>query len=65
MNGIGQGSFAAALASSLSIGCVVEKITRGICSANIGELELNSLIFQDNIAIMKYQQVSFCGHRTK
>ena len=30
----------------------VEKITRGICSANIGELELNSLIFQDDIAKM-------------
>ena len=28
MNGIGQGSFAAALASSLNIGCGVEKITR-------------------------------------
>ena len=52
MNGIGQGSFAAALASSLNIGCGVEKITRGICSANIGELELNSLIFQDDIAKM-------------
>ena len=50
--GIGQGSFAAALASSLNIGCGVEKITRGICSANIGELELNSLIFQDDIAKM-------------
>ena len=52
MNGIGQGSFAAALASSLNIGCGVEKITRGVCSANIGELELNSLIFQDDIAKM-------------
>ena len=48
MNGIGQGSFA----STLNIGCGVEKITRGICSANIGELELNSLIFQDEIAKM-------------
>ena len=54
MNGIGQGSFAAALASSLNIGCGVERITRGICSANIGELELNSLIFQDDIAKMNY-----------
>ena len=44
-NGIGQGSFAAALASSLNIGCAVDGITRGICSANIGEVELNSLIF--------------------
>ena len=52
MNGIGQGSFAAALASSLNIGCAVDGITQGICSANIGEVELNSLIFQDNIAKM-------------
>ena len=52
MNGIGQGSFAAALASSLNIGCAVDGITRGICSANIGEVELNSLIFQDHIAKM-------------
>ena len=52
MNGIGQGSFAAALASSLNIGCAVDGITRGIASANIGELELNSLIFQDDIAKM-------------
>ena len=42
----------AALASSLNIGCVVDGITRGICSANIGEVELNSLIFQDDIAKM-------------
>ena len=54
MNGIGQGSSVAALASSLNIGCGVEGITRGICSANIGELELNSLIFQDDIAKMNY-----------
>ena len=52
MNGIGQGSFAAALASSLNIGCAVDGITRGICSANIGELEQNSLIFQDYIPKM-------------
>ena len=38
MNGIRQGSFAAALASSLNIGCAVDGITRGICSANIGEI---------------------------
>ena len=51
MNGIGQGSFAA---SSLKIGCAVDGITMGIVSANIGELELNSLIFQDDIAKMNY-----------
>ena len=54
MKGIGKGSFAAALASSLNIGCAVDGITRGIVSANIGELELNSLIFQDNISKMNY-----------
>ena len=54
MNGIGQGSFAAALASSLNIGRGVESITKGVRSANIGELELNSLIFQDDIAKMNY-----------
>ena len=32
MNSIGQGSFAAALASSLNIGCGVESITKGVCS---------------------------------
>ena len=52
MNGMGQGSFAAALASSLKIGCAVDGITQGICSANIGEVELNSFIFQDDIAKM-------------
>ena len=62
MNGIGQGSFAAALASSLNIGCAVDGITRGICSANIGEIYLNSLIFADflsenlsNISKIKYK----------
>ena len=50
LNGIGQGSFAAALASSLNIGCAVDRITQGICSTNIGEVELNSLIFQDDNA---------------
>ena len=38
INGIGQGSFAAALVSSLNIGCAVDGIARGICSANIGEI---------------------------
>ena len=43
INGIGQGSFAAALASSLSIGCAVDKITKGVVTSKIGEMELNSL----------------------
>merc|ERR1712128_109211 len=54
MNGIGQGSFGAALASSLNIGCGIDMITKGICTARIGELELNALIFQDDIAKMNY-----------
>ena len=54
MNGIGQGSFGAALASSLNIECGMDRITKGICTARIGELELNSLIFQDDIAKMNY-----------
>ena len=54
MNGIGQGSFGAALASSLNIGCGIDRITKGICTAKIGELELNSMIFQDDIAKMNY-----------
>ena len=52
MNGIWQGSFAAALASSINIGYAVDGITRRICSANIEEMELNSLFFQDDIAKM-------------
>ena len=43
-NGIGQGSFAAALESSLNLGFAVNGITRGIVSAYIKELELNSFI---------------------
>ena len=57
MNGIGQGSFAAALASSLNIGCAVDGITRGIASANIGEMELNSLIFQDVGQMLESKQL--------
>ena len=40
MNGRRQGSFGAALASSLNIGCGIDRITKGICTARIGELEL-------------------------
>ena len=61
MNCIGQGRFAAALASTLNIGCAVDGITRGIVSANIGELELNSLIFQDDIAIQEGEQETLDG----
>ena len=45
MNGIRQGSFAAALASSINIGIAVYDITKGETSANIGNMLLNCLIF--------------------
>ena len=54
INGIGQGSFAAALASSITIGTAVGEITKGEVTAKIGNIELNSLIFQDNIAKMNF-----------
>ena len=54
MNGIGQGSFAAALASSINIGTAVYEKTKGEVSANIGNMPLNCLIFQDDIAKMNY-----------
>ena len=50
MNGIGQGSFAAALASSINIGTAVYNIRKGEVSANIENMPLNCLIFQDDIA---------------
>ena len=45
INGIGQGSFAAALASSINIGSVVHEITKGEVTAHIGNMPLNSLIY--------------------
>ena len=51
---IGQGSFAAALASSLNIGCAVDEITKGVVTAKIGKLELKSLIVQEDIAKMNF-----------
>ena len=54
MNGIGQGSFAAALASSINIGKVVDEITKAEVTAKTGNMELNSLNFQDNIAKMNF-----------
>ena len=48
INGIGQGSFAAALASSINIGSAVHEITKGEVTANIG----NCIIFQYEIARM-------------
>ena len=52
MNGIGQGSFAAALGSSINIGSAVHELTKDEPTAHIGGMQLNSLIFQDDIARM-------------
>ena len=57
---VGQGQVGAALVSSLSIGCAVEEVFRGIISATIGKpslndfesVNLNSVIFQDDIGKM-------------
>ena len=52
MNGIGQGSFTAEIASSVNIGTAEYDITKGEVSANIGNMPLNCLIFQNVIAKM-------------
>ena len=52
MNGIGQGSFAASLVSSINIGTSVYDIIKGEISANIENMPLNCLIFQDDSAKM-------------
>ena len=39
INGIGQGSFVSALASSINIGIAVDKITRREVAAKIGNME--------------------------
>ena len=49
-NSVGQGSFGAALASSLNIGCAVQDAFKGKKSTSIGHLDLNSLIMQDDIS---------------
>ena len=49
---IGQGSFSAALASSLNIGCGVADKLKDDYTANIGLLELIALILQDDISKM-------------
>ena len=52
MNGLGQGSYAAALSSSINIGSAVYDITKEEYISNIGTMPLNCLIFQDDIAKM-------------
>ena len=54
INRIGQGIFTAPLASSINIGRAVDEITGGEVTAKIGNMELNSLIFQDDIAKMNF-----------
>ena len=49
---VGQGSFAAALVSSLNIGSAIADKFQGESSANIGSLELLCLILQDDIMKM-------------
>ena len=49
-NSVGQGSFRAALASSLNIGCAVQDTFKWNKSALIGYLGLNFLIMQDDIS---------------
>ena len=51
-NSVGQGSFGAALASSINIGCAIEETFRNKTSARIGHLDLNCVIMQDDIAKM-------------
>ena len=47
---IGQGSFSAALSSSLNIRCAVADKLKDECTASIGQLELIALILQDDIS---------------
>ena len=46
---IGQGQNAAALVSSLNIGCAIEETFQNIPSTSVGRVPLNSFIFQDDI----------------
>ena len=50
---VGQGSFAAALISSLNIGSAIADKFQGESTANIGLLELICLILQDDIMKMR------------
>ena len=52
LDSIGQGSAGAALVSSLNIGCAIDKVFKYEYTTRIGNLKLNSLIFQDDISKM-------------
>ena len=49
-NSLGQGSFGAALASSLNIGCAIKDTFGEASSTHIGTLPLNAVVMQDDIA---------------
>ena len=51
-NSLGQGTFGAALASLLNIGCAVDDTFGGVPSTRIGFASLNSLILQDDVSKM-------------
>ena len=51
-NSLGQGSFGAALASSLNMGCAVEDTFKGDPSTSLGFMNLNSIILKDDISKM-------------
>ena len=48
-NSLGQGTFGAALASTLNIGCAIDDTFFGRPSTRIGYVNLNSLVLQDDI----------------
>ena len=47
---MGQGSFGAALASSLNIGSAIQDTFKGTSTASIGTLGLNAVVMQDHIS---------------
>ena len=55
-NSLGQGTFGAALASSINIGCAIEETFRNKASARLGRLDLNCVIMQDDVAKMNSKQ---------
>ena len=48
-NSLGQGTFGAALVSTLNIGCAIEDTFIGRPSTSIGFVNLNSLVLQDDV----------------
>ena len=51
-NSLGQGSFGAALASSINIGCAIQDTFHETSSTNIGTLPINAVVMQDDISKM-------------